>query len=63
MTVSFKNLTEDGILILWFFSFEKKKKILRYKFAVEILAKVIILEFHHRFHSTCVHHENIKRPI
>lgn len=44
MTISFKNLTEDGILILWFFSFEKKKKkILRYKFAVEILAKVIIL--------------------
>ena len=45
MTISFKNLTEDGILILWFFSFEKKKKkkILRYKFAVEIIAKVIIL--------------------
>ena len=43
MTISFKNLTEDGILILWFFSFEKKKKILIYKFAVEILEKVIIL--------------------
>ena len=44
MTISFKNLTEDGILILWVFSFEKKKKkILRYKLAVEILAKVIIL--------------------
>ena len=44
MTISFKNLTEVGFLILWFLSFKKKKKkILRYKFAVEILAKVIIL--------------------
>ena len=31
MTISFKNLTEDGILILWFFSFEKKKKKKKYR--------------------------------